>query len=319
MSLSYRLNSGKNRKFSYYVKSFLMHLLPRCICNLIAPIRLRRLTEGQDLHYLDDRVNYYCKLDGTVKLPSNVGNLSSMKPCHPAVYYHDFYRTQRFFSGKSRCALLPGDIAYVPDYPMFVKSRPIDGDNRNSVVLKLNRLRHFIFVDDHISFEDKIDKAIFRGGVKQPQRRLFMEKFFDHPLVDAGEATRRPSGNPKEWQCKKMTLYNQLKYKFIMSIEGNDVASNLKWVMSSNSIAVMPKPTCETWFMEGRLIPDYHYIEVKPDFSDLEERLRYYIDHTDEAKQIIMHANEYVQQFKDTKREDLLEMLVVKKYIDLTN
>ena len=62
-----------------------------------------------------------------------------------------------------------------------------------------------------------------------------------------------------------------------MALEGIDVASNLKWVMSSNSIAVMPRPTCETWFMEGTLIPDYHYIEIKPDFSDLEERLNQYI------------------------------------------
>lgn len=59
------------------------------------------------------------------------------------------------------------------------------------------------------------------------------------------------------------TIREHLDYKFIMAIEGNDVASNLKWVMSSNSLAVMPRPTCETWFMEGTLIPDYHYIEVR--------------------------------------------------------
>ena len=40
------------------------------------------------------------------------------------------------------------------------------------------------------------------------------------------------------------------KHKFILCIEGNDVASNLKWVMSSNSVAVMPKPKFESWFME---------------------------------------------------------------------
>lgn len=76
-----------------------------------------------------------------------------------------------------------------------------------------------------------------------------------------------------------------MDYKFIMALEGNDVASNLKWVMSSNSIAVMPRPTCETWFMEGKLIPNYHYIEIKPDFTDLEERLKYYIEHPEEAQQ----------------------------------
>ena len=36
--------------------------------------------------------------------------------------------------------------------------------------------------------------------------------------------------------------------------------------------------------MEGKLRPDYHYIEVKEDFSDLEEKLNYYIAHPEEAQ-----------------------------------
>ena len=94
----------------------------------------------------------------------------------------------------------------------------------------------------------------------------------------------------------KKTIREHLDYKFIMALEGNDVASNLKWVMSSNSIAVMTRPTCETWFMEGKLIPDYHYIEIKDDLSDLEEKLNYYIAHPAEAEQIVEHAHEYVSQ-----------------------
>ena len=99
-----------------------------------------------------------------------------------------------------------------------------------------------------------------------------------------------------------------------MAIEGMDVASNLKWVMSSNSIAVMPRPRFETWFMEGTLLPNYHYIEVKPDYSDLEERINYYIEHEDEALEIIRHAHEYVDQFRDRRREKLIEIMVLEKY-----
>ena len=88
--------------------------------------------------------------------------------------------------------------------------------------------------------------------------------------------------------------------------------------MSSNSIAVMPRPTCETWFMEGTLIPDYHYIEIKADFSDLEERLNYYIEHIDEAQEILKHAHEYVAQFKNRERENLISLLVLDKYFEMT-
>lgn len=116
----------------------------------------------------------------------------------------------------------------------------------------------------------------------------------------------------------KKTINEHLEYKFIMALEGNDVASNLKWVMSSNSLAVMTCPTCETWFMEGTLIPDYHYVEVKDDFSDLQEKLQYYIDHPEKAEEILTHAHEYVQQFLDEEKEELISLLVMDKYFRLS-
>lgn len=88
--------------------------------------------------------------------------------------------------------------------------------------------------------------------------------------------------------------------------------------MSSNSVAVMPRPTCESWFMEGKLIPNYHYIEIKADFSDVEERLNHYIAHPEEAEAIIQHAHEYVDQFRDSKRERLITYLVLQKYFLFT-
>jgi hypothetical protein len=97
------------------------------------------------------------------------------------------------------------------------------------------------------------------------------------------------------------------------------VASNLKWVMSSQSIAVMPKPKYETWFMEGLLVADVHYIIIKDDYTDLEQRLNYYIKNQDKAQQIIENANAYVQQFKDPKNERLISLLIMKKYFEKTN
>jgi hypothetical protein len=130
--------------------------------------------------------------------------------------------------------------------------------------------------------------------------------------------TAKDSINPPQWQSKPISIKQQLKYKYIMAIEGNDVASNLKWIMSSQSIAVMPRPKYETWFMEGCLIPNYHYIEIKEDFSDLIEKVNYYEQHPEQAKAIIKNANEYVKPFKDKKREKLLSILVLKRYFEKT-
>ena len=50
----------------------------------------------------------------------------------------------------------------------------------------------------------------------------------------------------------------------------------------------------------------------------LEERLTYYINHPDEAQAIIDHAHEYVAQFRNKRRENLISLLVLKKYFEKT-
>jgi hypothetical protein len=173
-------------------------------------------------------------------------------------------------------------------------------------------------VKDKTKFEDKIPKILFRGAAHgKPSRQMFIEKWIDNPMCDIKD-TAKDSINPINWQSKPISIKEQLKYRYIMAIEGNDVASNLKWIMSSNSIAVMPRPKYETWFMEGTLIPNHHYIEIKDDFSDLIERVNFYEQNPELAKNIIKNANEYVKQFKDKKREKLLGILVMKKYFEKT-
>jgi hypothetical protein len=65
----------------------------------------------------------------------------------------------------------------------------------------------------------------------------------------------------------------------------------------------MPKPKYETWFMEGLLIEDHHYIVIKADYSDLESKLKFFIDHPQKAKLIVENANKHINQFKDQKKK----------------
>lgn len=316
--LLYKLKSGKNPKFIYFGINFFRLLIPKCFFRYRLEKVLRNIEKREDANYIRERVDYYNKLSEITELPLHATSLADHKvPKKQKVYFFDTYQYTRWFSQTFKWGYCPGDVTFVPEYPSIVKSRPL-GENRNSVLMKLDKVRHFIFVSDKIPFEDKKDMAIFRGKVKgKPSRKKFMEMYFAHPMCDLGDVSKHTE-DPIEWQTEKKTIREHLDYKFIMALEGNDVASNLKWVMSSNSLAVMPKPTCETWFMEGKLIPNYHYIEIKSDLSDLEERLKYYIEHTEEARQIIKHANEYVSQFKNSRREKLISLLVLDKYFKMT-
>ena len=302
----------KNNRPLYYSKAILREIYPDFLCALKLKSKLSTIDQF-DKSYILDRVNYYNKLDKSENQLNFLPKLSEFKiPSNRRVYYFDNYEYTRYFSKSLRAAFLPGDIIHIPDFPTIVKSRPVLGQNENSVILKIEKVRHFFFVKDKKSFSEKKNMLVGRGAVRQPHRKRFLEMYFTHPMCNIGMVNKDNVND--QWLVNMMTIDEHLEYKFILSLEGNDVATNLKWIMSSNSLAVMPLPTYETWFMEGRLIPNYHYVLIKEDYSDLEERLNYYIEHEDEALEIIKHANEYVLQFQNKKQEDLISLMVLDKY-----
>ena len=322
----YMLHSGKNSKLAYYVKSYLQLWTPRWITQRQLPELLQALDQLTDQEEILRRVNYYNRLTPETTINWDLWAEQAVRLCDQAMtgqktYFLDAMAYARYFDTQLKWKLLHGDITYVPELPTILKSRPLGDKNQNSILLNLDKVRHFLFVNDPKPWQEKKDMAIFRGdlGILKENRNIFMRQFANgqSKLVNAA-STNRWEEHP-EWQQEKLTIGEHLDYKFIMSLEGNDVASNLKWVMSSNSIAVTPKLTCETWFMEGTLKANYHYIEVKDDFSDLEERLTYYIEHPEEAEAIIEHAHEYVAQFQNQEHERLISLLVLQKYFDITN
>ena len=312
--------NGKNSKLDYYIANALRYIVPDSICRIKLEKTLSESYNSQERDYIENRVAYYNRLNVFKSLSQRAKRLSEFKlKGEKSAYFFDTYQYTRWFDKSYRMDYLFGDIIHVPETPSIVKSRPITGDNENSVLLNLDKVRHFTFLNDKIPFRDKADKFIFRGHIiGKPNRIRFMEMFFNHPMCDSGIISPSPQF-PKEWPKKSISLWAHLDYKFIMALEGNDVASNLKWIMSSNSVAVMPRPVYETWFMEGRLIPDYHYIEIKDDFSDLIEKLNYYIDNPEMAESIVSNAHEYVAQFMNRKRERLISLMVLDKYFKLTS
>ncbi len=306
----------KNPKFLYYLGNYIALFIPACFYQVKLKNELN-VRKGIDLDSVRQRVDYYNKLYGEAKPLTDAIKLSQLKlGKKQKVYFFDTRVITRYFNQGLFMNVCFGDVIHIPDRPSIVKSRPIQGDNQNSVVLKLEKIRHFLFLKDKHSFHEKTNKLIGRGKINQPHRARFMEMYFNHPLCDVGGVSTR--AKYPQWIRPRITLEEHLKYKFILCLEGNDVASNLKWVMSSNSLAVMPVPTYETWFMEGTLIPDYHYVAIKSDYSDLEEKLRYYIEHEDEALAIIEQAHQYVAQFKNRRQEKLISLLVMKKYFEQT-
>lgn len=303
----------KKNKIIYYIEGFFRVIFRR---NFSAEKEIEALKthfSSSELEKIQKRVNYYCKTpENYFKISKKTKIKDIIKPKNPKAYYFDTFQWARYFNLNYYLDFVFGDVVHIPQTASIVKSRPISEENFNSIILNLDKARHFVWVEDNKKFEDKKDLLIGRGAIYQEHRYQFYEKYFNNPLCDLGQVNKK-GGNPL-WIKPKISIERHLDYKFILSLQGNDVATNLKWIMSSNSIAVMPKPTIETWFMEGTLIADYHYIEIASDYSNLEEKLNFYLKNPQKCLEIIQNANEYCAQFWDKNTEKLCSLMVLEKY-----
>lgn len=315
--------SGKNayraHKFKFYTAGLVSALPSRRLFRRWLNTRLEAFDKlpRHEQDTIMARVDYYNRLDAPVTLSDTaVSNRDFAVLARKSTYNIDFYNVAKYFSASAAYHYRFGDKTFVPDEPTFVKSRPIAGDNRNSVLLKLNSVRHFYRVKDSRRYADKKDALVWRGAAHQPHRMRFLQRCQSSPYCDIGATDNKAS--TAAFRAPFMSIEQQLEYKFIFSIEGNDVATNLKWIMASNSLCFMKRPMYETWFMEGTLIPGYHYVLVKDDFSDLESKLDYYLAHPDAARAIIRNANRYIAEFFRPQRERLVALKVFERYLART-
>lgn len=263
-----------------------------------------------------DRVEYYCKISSKFNLPADTLQTATGQVKQSRSQRLDFNNVFRFFDSSFRVRLITGDNRKNPSIPSLCKSRPIGEDNTHSILLKLNEFRHYYWRSDPFEMSNKRPAAVWRGACYQPLRKQFIEAAAGRPLIDAGDV-RTESKNTRYYR-KPLSLREQMRYRYIISLEGNDVATNLKWIMRSNSVCLMPRPSYETWFMEGMLEAGRHYVEIRDDFADIEEQIDYYESHPRESAEIVRSANEHARVFYRGDLELAVQFLVLLRYFILS-
>lgn len=297
---------------------FMMRGLADCIAPrvLYSLDRVFASASRAELSEAERRADYYCRtqvVDSPGLTTAVDFRLPRSKPRHTA-YFFPLRRLLNYFPQDVRFAYLFGDVDYEPEVPTLVKSRPVG--TKNGVLLPLDAIRHFRWVtDDPTPWESKHDLLVGRNEVHRKGRIPFMERWYGHERTDLGQVNA-DGGRPDLWLRPRMSVDEQLRYKFVACIEGNDVATNLKWVMSSNSLPVMPAPTMETWFMEGTLRAGVNYVELSPDYSDLLERMDHYLSHPGEARGIIEANHAYVKRFQNPRVERVAVLLTLRRYLN---
>jgi hypothetical protein len=213
-----------------------------------------------------------------------------------------------------------GDVNVKMKKYCFTKSRPIDLTNNFNILLNLNTPRHWGGLDNvkkyDIPFDKKNNKIIWRGASTGNKRVKFVEKYQNHQNknIDIKFSNLCQNVINNNYILNKLTTQEQLQSKFIISIEGNDVATNLKWILYSNSVVIMPKPTVCSWIMEDKLISGTHYIEIKNDYSDLEEKYKWCLNNLEECKKIAEAGRNYIEQFLNQENEKKITNKIIEIY-----
>lgn len=306
----------KSKRISFYARGVALDAAPY----FLFEARLRRLKPQLEeilsgASRLSERVTYYNKMSpGDVPPEARPTSQISRRKSY---YFYDLKIPAKHFGRSRRFSYVFGDVRSVPPQPALVKSRPISDNNGNSVLCKLNRLRHFDVnvLADTERFRDKKPAAVWRGTPNNEKRKTLVTRYGAHPSCDIGHVSK--DTGDAGWK-PFLTIKEQMAYRYIVSVEGRDVATNLKWIMSSQSLCFMPRPTYETWYMEGSLQPGVHYVGLRDDFEDLGDKIAYYNENMDEAEEIVANANDHFRQFFNSKKEELCQLAVLYKYLRLT-
>ena len=204
------------------------------------------------------------------------------------------------------CLTISADGYNSDELPVLTKARII-GEKNNGILIKYEYDYHWTILEnfkDPYNWDKKENNIIWRGNSvtglnKKYTRHTFVNKYSSTHNVGFSDSIK----GTLEQNKGKMTVEEQLKYKYIICLEGNDVGTSLKWSLLSNSIVLMSKPIIEGWLMEGLLEPYVHYVPLQDDFSDLEEILEWCRNNDDKCKEISENSTKWMEQFLDKENE----------------
>jgi Glycosyl transferase family 90 len=184
---------------------------------------------------------------------------------------------------------------------------------------------HFYETDDlweQLPWHSKRDTVIWRGSTSG-QRRAVIQQYIDAPKDDMdiafSEILKVHQGKfrmPDAYYLRNaMSVRELLSYKYLLVLEGWGMASSLKWMLYSNSVVFMARPTKTSWAMEETLVPYVHYIPLWQNYSNLPQQLEWARSHDEECRKIALYSRHYMERLV-TSPQAQQETLQVLRGID---
>ncbi|MEM8552512.1 MAG: glycosyl transferase family 90 [Pseudomonadota bacterium] len=220
--------------------------------------------------------------------------------------------------------------------PAFVRARRV-GHPGLGVIQRFRSHNHtpdtFKITGADIPFEKKADQLVWRGATtgrfkQRAGENGFSSRYFvmaaqraiDDPRIDIGYSSlAQMHVVPPHLKAQvsaairaKLSWDEMLNARFLLVLEGNDVATALPWVLHANSCPIMPTPLFESWFCESALRRNVHYAPVSPDLSDLQPVFDACVCERRASARIAANGRQFIQAFLDDDAEHALALEVAK-------
>lgn len=136
----------------------------------------------------------------------------------------------------------------------------------------------------------KIPKVVWRGrtGTNKNVREALIARTVGKDWADVvetgfGDVADAPN---------RISMDNLCQYRFVIHTEGRSWSGRLKYLLNCDSVPIVHKLhwTAEYYSLLKPDGPDQNYIEVERDWSDLEQKVKYYLEHPEEAQRIANNA-----------------------------
>lgn len=189
---------------------------------------------------------------------------------------------------------------------------------------------NFNINNNELNFEQKSDKLIWRGSSTgfryndiPPIRYRLLKKYFDNQNFDLGfnnlvqlaNFTNEEINIMKSKYTKNFMNFNEMtKYKYILSLSGNDYASNLPHILNSNCCPLANYPFRYVNYLYGNnLKPFVHFVPISNNCDDLEEVYKWCLDNQGKCLEISENGKKYMEKYNNK----ILFEKIMKRFIEL--
>jgi len=188
---------------------------------------------------------------------------------------------------------------------VIVKTRPIGFDSP-AVLVPWETDRYYggalMRAHTYIPWAAKRSTLVWRGTTTGGgERRRFVHQLAHHDRRDIDvrfssivQGRTGWVGGSAPTLAPAMSRRRLLRHRYLLSLEGNDIASNLAWLLGHNSVVVMPPPRWENFLLHGLLRPWAHYVPVQAP-ADVPRVLAWMRANETACLQIVANANAWVE------------------------